>query len=75
MGGSNGGKAKPVIRGGAGRMLGGSRGGKAEPVIRGGVGGHRRRNVPERAFARGDEWKPRVPALTCLFSLSEEVAG
>ena len=51
VGGSRGGKAKPVIRGGAEGMLG-SRGGKAERVIRGGVGGHWRRNVPERAFAR-----------------------
>ena len=36
-GGSYGGKAEPVIRGGA-RGCGGPHGGKAEPVIRGGVG-------------------------------------
>ena len=37
-GGSYGGKAEPVIRGGAGGC-GGPHGGKAEPVIRGGVAG------------------------------------
>lgn len=30
-----------------------------------------RGHLPERE----DEWKPRVPALTRLFSLSDEVAG